>query len=171
MLATCILLVIAGHETTVNLLTNGLFLLMTHPDQLSELKENPPLIESAVEECLRYESPTQLTARTASEDCEINGKIIKKGEHLYILLGAANRDPKIFQNPHLFDITRKPNPHLAFGAGAHVCLGSALARLEAQLPFPHCWRGSPNLKLASTDVPFRRLIGFRSLAEPPVILN
>ncbi|MCU4666851.1 cytochrome P450 [Bacillus paralicheniformis] len=170
-LATCILLVIAGHETTVNLLTNGLFLLMNHPGQLSALKENPLLIESAVEECLRYESPTQLTARTASEDCEINGKIIKKGEHVYILLGAANRDPKIFQNPHVFDITRKPNPHLAFGAGAHVCLGSALARLEAQIAIPALLERLPKLKLASTDIPFRRLIGFRSLAELPVILN
>ena len=170
-LATCILLVIAGHETTVNLLTNGLFLLMNHPGQLSALKENPLLIESAVEECLRYESPTQLTARTASDDCEINGKVIKKGEHVYILLGAANRDPKIFQNPHVFDITRKPNPHLAFGAGTHVCLGSALARLEAQIAIPALLERLPKLKLASSDVPFRRLIGFRSLAELPVILN
>ena len=170
-LAACILLVIAGHETTVNLISNGLFCLMNHPAQLAALKDNPPLIESAVEECLRYESPTQLTARMASEDCEINGNMIKKGEQVYILLGAANRDPNIFPHPHILDIKRNPNPHLAFGSGSHFCLGSSLARLEAQIAIPVLLERAPKLRLASSDIQYRKLIGFRSLAELPVVLN
>lgn len=133
LLATCILLVIAGHETTVNLISNSILSLLNHPEKLMELKEKPSLIESAVEEFLRYESPTQMTARVASEDIEMNGMMIKKEEHVYILLGAANRDPKKFAHPHVLDITRNPNPHLAFGQGIHFCLGSSLARLEAQI--------------------------------------
>ncbi|WFA06023.1 MULTISPECIES: cytochrome P450 [Bacillus] len=168
MLATCILLIIAGHETTVNLVSNGLLAFMKHPEQLAVLKENPLLIESAVEECLRYESPTQMTARTASEDCEISGKMIKKNEQVYVLLGAANRDPDIFKEPHVFDITRKPNPHLAFGHGPHVCLGSSLARLEAQMAILALLERAPGLRLAASDVCYRKLFGFRALAELPV---
>ncbi|WP_307893607.1 cytochrome P450 [Bacillus swezeyi] len=170
-LATCILLVIAGHETTVNLISNGLFSLINHPEELGALKEEPQLIESAVEEFLRYESPTQLTARTASEDCEINGDIIKKGEQVYILLGAANRDPNKFKHPHLLDISRKPNQHLAFGYGAHVCPGSSLARLEAQIAISALLERAPELRLAASNVQYRKLIGFRSLIELPVALG
>ncbi|MED2944807.1 cytochrome P450 [Bacillus swezeyi] len=170
-LATCILLVIAGHETTVNLISNGLFSLINHPEELGALKEEPQLIESAVEEFLRYESPTQLTARTASEDCEINGDIIKKGEQVYILLGAANRDPNKFKHPHLLDISRKPNQHLAFGYGAHVCPGSSLARLEAQIAISAFLERAPELRLAASNVQYRKLIGFRSLIELPVALG
>ncbi|MBY8914311.1 cytochrome P450 [Bacillus sp. YC2] len=170
-LATCILLVIAGHETTVNLISNGVFSLLKHPEQLSVLKKNPLLIESAVEECLRYDSPTQLTARTASEDCEINGKIIKTGEQVYILLGAANRDPSIFDHPHKLDIARKPNPHLAFGRGAHFCAGSSLARIEAQIAILTLFERMPKLQLAVSGLEYRKLIGFRTLTELPVILS
>ncbi|MED1016570.1 cytochrome P450 [Bacillus atrophaeus] len=170
LLATCILLVIAGHETTVNLISNSILSLLNHPEKLMELKEKPSLIESAVEEFLRYESPTQMTARVASEDIEMNGMMIKKEEHVYILLGAANRDPKKFAHPHVLDITRNPNPHLAFGQGIHFCLGSSLARLEAQIAICTLLQRIPNLQLSTPNVQYRKLIGFRSLTELPVTL-
>ncbi|MDU0812647.1 cytochrome P450 [Bacillus siamensis] len=170
-LATCVLLIIAGHETTVNLISNGVYTLLKHPEQLSALRENHSLIETAVEECLRYDSPTQLTARTASEDCKINGKIIKKGEQVYILLGAANRDPSIFNQPHKMDIERKPNPHLAFGKNAHFCVGSRLARIEAQIAILALLERMPKLRLAAPRLEYRKLIGFRSLTELPVVIG
>jgi pimeloyl-[acyl-carrier protein] synthase len=165
LLATCILLVIAGHETTVNLISNSILSLLKHPHQLMELKEKPFLIEGAVEEFLRYESPTQMTARIASEDIEIYQTTIKKGDQVYILLGAANRDPNIFHNPYLLDITRNPNPHLAFGYGTHFCLGAPLARLETQIAIKSLLCQKDNLQLAAPDLQWRKLIGFRSLNE------
>lgn len=164
-IATCILLVIAGHETTVNLISNSIVLLLKHPKQLMELKEKPFLIEGAVEEILRFESPTQMTARIASEDITINQTTMKKGDQVYILLGAANHDPNKFQDPHLFDIMRYPNPHLAFGYGSHFCLGAQLARLEAQIAINSLLAWKDNLKLAAPDLQWRKLIGFRSLSE------
>jgi pimeloyl-[acyl-carrier protein] synthase len=163
LLATCILLVIAGHETTVNLISNSILSLLKHPHQLMELKEKPLLIEGAVEEFLRYESPTQMTARIASEDIEIHQTTIKKGDQVYILLGAANRDPNIFHNPHILDITRNPNPHLAFGSGTHFCLGAPLARLETQIAIKSLLCQKDNLQLADPALQWRKLIGFRSL--------
>jgi pimeloyl-[acyl-carrier protein] synthase len=165
LLATCILLVIAGHETTVNLISNSVLSILNHPEQFMKLKENPMLIEMAVEEFLRFESPTQMTARVASEDIEINQNTIKKGEHVYILLGAVNRDPKKFIDPNVLDITRNPNPHLAFGYGVHFCLGSSLARLESQIAINTLLKRMPNLQLATSDLKWRKLISFRSLNE------
>ncbi|MEC3841323.1 cytochrome P450 [Bacillus amyloliquefaciens] len=170
-LASCILLIIAGHETTVNLICNGVYSLLKHPDELSKLRENPQLIASATEEFLRFESPTQLTARTASEDCIINQHLIKKGEQVYILLGAANRDPEVFHRPHHLDITRNPNPHLAFGKGAHVCIGSSLARIEAQTAILTLLERAPDIRLVKTDITYRKLFGFRSLSALPVVLS
>ena len=171
LLATCILLVIAGHETTVNLISNSILTLLKHPHQMKELKENPSLIENAVEEFLRYESPTQMTARIASEDIEIHGTTIKKGDQVYILLGAANRDPNQFAHAHLLDITRNPNPHLAFGYGTHFCLGAPLARLEAQIAIQTLLQQMDNIQLASSDLPWRKLMGFRSLNELPITFD
>ncbi|MGG3641316.1 cytochrome P450 [Bacillus gobiensis] len=165
LLATCILLVIAGHETTVNLISNSVLALLNHPEQLMKLKENPSIIKMAVEEFLRYESPTQMTARIASEDTEMNGITIKKSEQVYILLGAANRDPKKFIDPNVLDITRNPNPHLAFGYGIHFCLGSSLARLEAQIAIVTLLQRMDNLQLVTPDLHWRNLMGFRSLQE------
>ncbi|WP_141432688.1 cytochrome P450 [Bacillus sp. 03113] len=164
-LATCILLVIAGHETTVNLISNSILALLKHPHQLMKLKENPSLIGGAVEEFLRYESPTQMTARTASEDIKIHQTTIKKGDQVYILLGAANRDPNKFHHAHLLDITRNPNPHLAFGYGTHFCLGAALARIEAQIAIQSLLIQKDNLQLAAPGLLWRNLMGFRSLSE------
>jgi pimeloyl-[acyl-carrier protein] synthase len=171
LLATCILLVIAGHETTVNLISNSILSLLNHQEQLIELKKNPSLIDNAVEEFLRYESPTQMTARIASEDIEMNRTPIKKGEHVYILLGAANRDPKKFIDANILDITRSPNPHLAFGYGNHFCLGSSLARIEAQIAIHTLLQRMPNLQLATSNPQWRKLIGFRSLTELPITFN
>ncbi|WP_347553091.1 cytochrome P450 (plasmid) [Pseudalkalibacillus hwajinpoensis] len=171
LLATCILLVIAGHETTVNLISNSILILLNHPEQLIKLMEKPTLIETAVEEFLRYESPTQMTARIASEDIEINGTAIKKGEHVYVLLGAANRDAKKFIDANKIDITRNPNPHLAFGHGIHFCLGSSLARIEAQIAIQTLLQRLPNLSIAAPDLQWRKLIGFRSLAELLIIFE
>lgn len=170
-ISTCILLLIAGHETTVNLLSNSIVALFHHPDQLAALKANPSLMETAVEEFLRYESPTQMTARVASEDMKLNDCLIQQGEQIYILLGAANRDPQVFTNPEKLDITRDPNPHLAFGYGTHFCLGSTLARMEARLALPALLDEIPNFELDSTNLPWRNLIGFRSLEKLPVILK
>ncbi|MEH6946612.1 cytochrome P450 [Bacillus sp. JJ634] len=165
LLATCILLVIAGHETTVNLISNSILNLLKNPHQMMKLKENPSFIENAVEEFLRYESPTQMIARIASEDIEIDQTTIKKGDQVYILLGAANRDPNKFAHAHLLDITRSPNPHLAFGYGTHFCLGAPLTRLEAQIAIQSLLQQMNNPQLASSDLSWRKLVGFRSLNE------
>ncbi|MGG1244775.1 cytochrome P450 [Bacillus cabrialesii] len=166
--STCLLLAIAGHETTVNLISNSILCLLQHPEQLLKLKENPDLIGSAIEECLRYESPTQMTARVASEDIDISGVTIRQGEQVYLLLGATNRDPIRFTNADVFDLTRSPNPHLSFGHGHHICLGSSLARLEAQIAVNAILQRMTGLKLADSERRYRPLFGFRALEALPV---
>ncbi|MGM0865153.1 MAG: cytochrome P450 [Bacillota bacterium] len=165
LLATSVLLVIAGHETTVNLISNSLYCLLKYSKECHKLIENPLLIESAIEECLRYESPTQMMARIASEDVELNKVQIRKGDHVYVLIGAANRDTKQFSNADVFDITRNPNPHLAFGSGIHFCLGSALARLEAQIAIQTLLQNEVNIHLETKEVEWRKLVGFRAMKE------
>ncbi|MEC1791974.1 cytochrome P450, partial [Bacillus vallismortis] len=169
--SACILLAIAGHETTMNLISNSVLCLLQHPKQLMVLKENPDLIGNAIEECLRYESPTQMTARVASEDIDISGVTIRQGEQVYLLLGAANRDPNIFTNADVFDITRSPNRHLSFGQGHHVCIGSSLARLEAQIAMTILLQRMSGLKLAVSEFQYRPLFGFRALEELPVTFD
>ena len=171
LLATCILLMIAGHETTVNLISNTVLVLLNHPVQYKALQENPALIETAIEEVLRYESPTQMTARVASEDISMGESIVQKGDHVYVLLGAANRDPEKFAKADVFDMTRQPNPHLAFGHGVHFCIGASLARMEAQIAIQILLQRMPGLQLADSKPRWRKLIGFRSLSELPVILH
>ncbi|MFI8685969.1 cytochrome P450 [Rossellomorea sp. NPDC077527] len=171
LLATAVLLLIAGHETTVNLISNSLYCLLKNPKEYHKLIENPSLIESAIEECLRYESPTQMIARIASEDVELNNVQIRKGDHVYVLIGAANRDPKQFSNGDDFEITRNPNPHLAFGSGIHFCLGSALARLEAQIAIQTLIQNEGKIELESKEVEWRNLVGFRAMKEMYVHLN
>jgi len=163
LLATSVLLVIAGHETTVNLISNSLYCILTTRKEHQKLIENPALIKSAIEESLRYESPTQMIARIASEDVELNKVHIKKGEQVYVLIGAANRDPEQFSNPDVFDITRNPNPHLAFGSGIHFCLGSALARLEAQIAIQVLLQNEINIH--PETIKWRKLVGFRAMEE------
>src|SRR5204862_3733658 len=130
LLATCILLLIAGHETTVNLIGNGTLALLRHPEQLRRLREEPGLIGTAVEELLRYDGPVQRTARIPSMDLTIGGREIRKGEMVMPFIGAADRDPAQFADPDRLDIGRSENRHIAFGWGIHFCLGAPLARVE-----------------------------------------
>lgn len=144
-----ILLIIAGHETTVNLIGNGMYALFEHPDQFEKLKAKPQLMESAIEEMLRYYSPIEVTTnRWALEDVSLRGKTIAKGDMVLIIIASANRDPAQFENPDQFDITRKENRHLAFGLGIHFCLGAPLARLEGRIAFSALLRRLPNSKPA-----------------------
>jgi cytochrome P450 len=128
--ANCVLLLFAGHETTANLIANGLVLLFQHPDQLARLRADPELTPSAVEEMLRCDGPAGVIGRVATEPVELAGHTVPAGKHIYLALMAANRDPEVFPEPDTFDITRQPNRHLAFGMGTYYCLGAALARME-----------------------------------------
>ena len=127
------LLLVAGHETTVNLIGNGMLALLRNPEQLALLRRRPELLESAVEELLRFDSPVQLTGRIAAEACEVGGQQIGRGKLVLTLLGAANRDPQQFPDPDRLDLTRSPNQHFSFGRGIHFCLGAPLARLEGRI--------------------------------------
>lgn len=147
LLGTCMLLMIAGHETTVNLLGNGLHLLFAHPEQMEVLKREPAVMPSAVEEMLRFESPVQRgTYRRTTEPIEIGGTTIPAGALVGALIGAANRDPDVFPDSDRFDIRRTPNPHLAFGHGIHYCIGAELARQEAGIAFTRLFARLPHLR-------------------------
>ncbi len=147
LLASCMLLLAAGNETTTNLIGNGMLTLLRNEDQLDKLLDDPSLLDSAIEEMLRYEGPVQATARTADADVEIDGHMIEKGKMLFVLLAAANRDPAAFPDAETFDIARSDNNHVAFGNGLHFCLGAPLARMEAQITFQTLFerRGKPRL--------------------------
>jgi cytochrome P450 len=168
LLATCILLLVAGHETTVNLIGNGTLALLRHPDQLRKLRENPALIGTAIEELLRYDGPVQRTARIPSEDVVIGGRTIAKGEMVMPFIGAADRDPSQFPDPDRLDITRQDNRHIAFGLGIHFCLGAPLARLEGQLAINTLVQRLPKLALATDTPPYRHSLTLRGLSTLPV---
>jgi pimeloyl-[acyl-carrier protein] synthase len=168
LLANCILLFSAGHETTVNLIGNGMHALLRHPAQRKKLEEHPDFIETAVEEFLRYEGPVQITGRGAHQDVELGGKIIRKGERVFTILAAANRDPAQFPHPDRLDITRRENRHLAFGYGIHFCLGAALARLEAQSAIGTMLRRMPRLALRNDTPQWRPAFTLRGLQTLPV---
>jgi len=163
LLATCILLLIAGHETTVNLIGNGTLALLRHPDQIRLLRERPGLIGSAVEELLRFDGPVQRTARIPSEDITIDGRTILKGELVMPFIGAADRDPAQFPEPDRLDITRTDNRHVAFGLGIHFCLGAPLARVEGQIAINTLLRRMPRLALATERPVFRQSLTLRGL--------
>ncbi|MEA5506770.1 cytochrome P450 [Halotia wernerae UHCC 0503] len=168
LLVTCMLLFASGEETTVNLIGNGVTSLLRHPDQLAKLRQNPSLIQSAVEEFLRYESPLQISGRTAIEDIKIGGKLIKKGPPVFLILGAANRDPAQFHNPDQLDITRTDNNHFAFGDGIHYCMGSALARTQGQIAINALVQKLPNLQLQTNKLEWRENVFLRGLKTLPV---
>jgi len=148
LLGMVFLLLVAGHETTVNLIGNGVLALLQHPDQLRKLKEDPSLIKPAVEELLRYDGPVETsTERFAREDVEIGGQVIPRGEMVLVVLAAADHDPQRFPDPDELDITRTDNRHLAFGKGIHHCLGAPLARMEGQFAISNLLRRMPNLRL------------------------
>ena len=170
-LSTCILLFMTGEETTVNTIGNGILALLHHPEQMEKLKQEPNIIQTAVEEMLRYDSPVQITVRIASDNLEINNHTIQKGEKMLICLGAANRDPVKFSNPDLFNILRHENHHLAFGDGIHYCLGATLARTQAEIAINSLVQKLPNLKLASDKLEWRKNIALRGLKALPVIFS
>ena len=168
LLATCILLLVAGHETTVNLIGNGTLALLRHPDQLQRLRDNPGLIGTAVEELLRFDGPVQRTARIPSEDVTIGGKLIPKGDMVMPFIGAADRDPAQFPEPDRLDIGRTDNRHIAFGWGIHFCLGAPLARVEGQIAINTLVRRLPKLALATEAPAFRQSLTLRGLSALPV---
>jgi pimeloyl-[acyl-carrier protein] synthase len=168
LLSTCVLLFVAGHETTVNLIGNGVLALLRHPEERARLAGDPALIGSAVEELLRYDSPVQRTGRIASTDVEIDGRRIEKGSIVVGAVGAANRDPAHFPDPDRLDLTRADNRHLAFGFGIHFCLGAALARVEGQVAIATLLRRLPRLWLDTETPEWRESSVLRGLKALPV---
>ncbi len=166
--ANIIITLVGGLETTTNLIGNGLLTLLRHPQEADLLRRNPELIPAAVEELLRYESPSQHTTRVAPEDVELRGRPIKRGQAVIAVMGAANRDPDRFPDPDRFDIERADNRHLAFGWGGHFCFGAPLARMEGQIAFSALLRRLPHLKLASGTITWRSNLGLRGLTGLPV---
>ena len=162
-IAMCLLLFIAGHETTVNLIGNGTLALLRHPDQMRKLQADPALIGNAVEELLRYDSPVQRTARITSVDAEVGGQPMPKGTMVITALGAANRDPAQFPDPDVLDVTRKDPRHISFGFGIHFCLGAPLARVEGQLALGTLLRRMPKLALAESNPEWRESSVLRGL--------
>ncbi|MEK7806485.1 MAG: cytochrome P450 [Chloroflexota bacterium] len=170
------LLLLAGHETTINLICNGTLSFIQHPDQWDLLKQDrgdtlPPLINRATEECLRYDPPVKSIQRIASVDVEMRGKLIHKGDRIRWFITPANRDPEKFPNPDTFDIARWPNSHVAFGNGVHHCLGSTIARLEGQEAFKALVERFPRLELETEQLEYHPSITFRSLKSLPVSWN
>jgi pimeloyl-[acyl-carrier protein] synthase len=162
LLVTLQLLLIAGHETTTNLIGNGLLTLLQHPRELAQLRDRGDGIENAVEELIRFDSPVQLDGRTALEDIEWQGETIRKGEQVILLLGAGNRDPDAFPNPNELDLTREQNMHVSFSRGIHHCLGAPLARAEGQITFRRLLDRYPEMSLAEEPT-FRDHVVLRGL--------
>jgi pimeloyl-[acyl-carrier protein] synthase len=168
LLATCVTLLTAGHETTTNLIGSGLYTLLRHPDQLHRLRDDPSLMSSAVEEMLRFESPLKRNPRRIKEDFELHGQQLRKGDFVLQALAAANRDSDQFPEPNTFDISRQPNRHVAFGMGIHFCLGAPLARLEAPIAIGALLERRPRFHLATDSVEWQRHGLLRALEALPI---
>ena len=166
--ANSIVTMVGGQETTTNLIGNGVLTLLRNPEEMTKLQEDPSLVPSAVEEMLRYESPSQHTGRIAPEDVTLGGKVIRKGQAVMAVMAAANRDPDRFSDPDHFDVGRKDNRHLAFGYAAHFCFGAALARVEGQEVFEAIMRRLPDLELQPGPLTWRNNLGLRGLIALPV---
>lgn len=169
--ANCILTMVGGQETTTNLIGNGVLSLLRNPAELARLRAEPSLIPSAVEELLRYESPSQHTARLAPDDVELGGRQIRKRQAVIAVMGAANRDPERFPEPDRLDLGRPDNRHVAFGWGAHFCFGAPLARIEGQLAFDALLRRFPGLTLEPGTLVWRQNLGLRGLESLHVALR
>ncbi len=165
-----LLLLVAGHETTVNVIGNGVLALLRAPDQLRLLWRAPDLVAGAVDELLRFDSPVQLTQRVATEDLDLVGFRVRAGDEIMLVLGAANRDPLVFAEPNRLDVTRDARRHVAFGGGIHHCLGAALARLEGEVALSALLARFPELKLAGKPVR-RPTFTLRGLESLPVVLG
>ena len=167
LVATAVLLQMAGHEASVNVVGNGVLALLRHPAELARLRADPSLAPTAVEELIRYDSPLQLFERTATEDTPVGGVTVRAGQKIAALLGAANRDPAVFADPDRLDVGRSPNPHLGFGAGIHYCLGAPLARVELQVALGTLLDRVPRLALAGEPVRRPEFV-IRGLSTLPV---
>ena len=164
LLHQCIFMLNAGHETSTNMITHGIHEMLLNPDQIDLLSENPDLIEPMVEEVLRYQAPIQINNRRANSDQILSGVNIPADTTVHMMINAANRDPAQFSNPDRFDITRRPNRHLSFGLGVHICVGNALARVEAQIAFQRLFRRFPKLAITIPAVIAPRL-RFREISS------
>ena len=174
LVAMVFLLIIAGYETTVNLITNGVQVLLQHPEQLEKLRARPDLMASAVEEIFRYIGPVHATKPGyALEDVTLHGVTIPKGAAVMPFVGAANFDPAVFENPEVFDIERSPNKHLALGSGIHSCLGAQLARMETKIALNNLLKRNPNLRLAvdPSELKFQLRPGWHTYESLPVVLG
>lgn len=170
--ANAILLLLAGHETTINLICNGTRAFIEHPEQWRLFKQNPvQLMKPATEECLRYDAPVKSIQRIAAEDVEMRGKVLKKDERIRWFITSANRDPEKFPQPETFDINRYPNLHVAFGSGIHHCLGATLARLEGQEAFRALAERFESLHIEKETLEYQPSITFRSIKSMPVTWN
>ncbi len=170
-IANAIVLLVAGHETGINLVCNGLLALIHHPDQWELLQGDHSLAARATEECLRYDPPIKAAQRIALEDVEIRGKAIRRSDRVRWVISSANRDPEVFTEPDTFDITRHPNPHVAFGSGIHHCLGATLARIEGQEAFKGLVERFPSFRLEAERLEYSQSNSFRSLLALPVSWN
>jgi len=167
-IANTIVTMVGGQETTTNLMGNGLLTLIRHPDKLAQLRDNPDIIASAVEELLRFETPSQHTARICREDTMMGGHLIRKGDAVMAVMAAGNRDPERFADPDALDLTRTDNRHLAFGWAAHFCFGAALARMEARTAFPALVGRLQNLSVTADKLEWRTNSGLRGLTALPI---
>lgn len=147
LIATCILVLFAGHETTTNLIGDAMLALMAHPDQMARLRDDPGLIDGAIEEVMRWDGPTNGLVRVAARDLEIAGKTIREGQRVFLMINAANRDAAVFDDPDRFDIGRMPNRHMTFGQGIHLCIGARLAREEGRIAVAALVRAFPGIAL------------------------
>jgi hypothetical protein len=170
-IANIIVTMVGGQETTTNLIGNGLLTLIRNPTVLAQLRDDPSIIEPAVEELLRYESPSQHTARLAPDDLTLGDKQIKKRDAVMAVMAAANRDPARFPDPDRIDLTRKDNRHVAFGWAAHFCFGAPLARIEGQIAFASLSRRLSNLALEPGPLAWRQNLGLRGLTALPVTFD
>jgi len=170
LLHSCIFMLNAGHETSTNMLSHGIHEMLRHPDQITALSNDPTLIDPMVEEVLRYHAPIQINNRRATQDTDINGTAIAAGTSVHMIIASANRDPAQFPDPDRFDIARRPNRHLSFGLGVHICAGNALARLEAKIAFERLFQRFPNMALQAPAKIANR-IRFREVKELRVSAN
>lgn len=171
LISTCMLILMAGHGSTIDVMGSGMNALLQNPDQLQRLRQQPDLISTAVQEMFRYESPLPFFHRHATEDVEVLGKHYAKGSKFGLLYGSANRDPARFADADSFDISRTPNRHIAFGRGAHLCLGNHLSRLDMEIVFLALLEKTKSIELATDTVEFKRSLSVRGPVSLPLVLT